>query len=95
MNRIRLTGGYYIEIDNLNHILKEVRVVKKGKNAGQEYDRIVGYYSNLEGAIRAFLKAYQLDNGTNEKLSFADYIQEITQLNEEAVRLIRAGIEEE
>lgn len=93
MNRIRLARGYFIEIDNLNHTLKKTMIAQEGKNKGQEYDKTIGYYGNLERAIIAFLKAYCIEYGDTEVGGLNEYVQMVERINTLAVKQIAAMVE--
>ncbi len=46
---------YQISSDAYNYILQERREATRGKNVGKEIVVDLGYYSTLEGALRALL----------------------------------------
>jgi hypothetical protein len=58
---ITLDKKYYISVDPLNWILKEIKVIPKydrkgkpNKKAGNHCDAVIGYYSTLESALEAY-----------------------------------------
>ena len=59
---ITLDDFYYIDVDALNWILKDVKVVpptdRRGnpnKNAGNRCDTVIGYYPSLQSALTAYV----------------------------------------
>lgn len=59
---ITLDENYYIDVDPLNWILKQVKVVpqtdKRGnpnKNAGNHCDAVIGYFPTLESALDSYI----------------------------------------
>ncbi len=67
--KVRINENYYIDIDERNHTLKEVRQTKEGK----PYEKAIGYYSSVYRA----LEAYNLNNlaQEDEELTIAEYIR--------------------
>ena len=58
---ITLDEHYYIDVDALNWILKEVKIIpptdrrgKPNKNAGNHCDVVIGYYPKLDKALEAY-----------------------------------------
>lgn len=67
--KIRINETYYIDVDERNHTLKEVRQTKDGK----PYEKAIGYY----GSVRQALEAYNRNNlaQADEELTIAEYIR--------------------
>ena len=67
--KIRINETYYIDVDERNHTLKEVRQTKEGK----PYEKAIGYYSSMDRA----LEAYNRNNlaQVDEELTIAQYIE--------------------
>ncbi len=53
--KIEIDGKYVITGDQHQFILNEKKVVKEGKNAGQETLAVVGYYPKLSWLINALI----------------------------------------
>lgn len=85
---IELYGGYFIEIDNLNHTLKK-RVPGKNKM------RTLGYYKDLHQTLEYFLKYYQQEYIGGLNVSLEAYVELVKQSNNKAVSLIEEMIESE
>lgn len=59
---IRINDKYGIELDEANYILVRFRVAgEKSKNAGVEEVITIGYYSTLEGVLKAALKTVEME----------------------------------
>ena len=51
---IRINDMYTIDVDDMNYTLYAIGTYgEKSKNAGEEKQTIIGYYSTLEGAMEA------------------------------------------
>lgn len=95
MNKIKLAKGYYVEIDNLNYMLKKRVLIEKGKDAGKKKGKTLGYYSNLKGAIQGFLKFYHIEYGGDRFDGLESYVKEVERLNKKAVRLIEKQLQKD
>lgn len=48
--------NFYVNFDkDGNYTLCEKRVTQSGKNAGNEYDIVIGYYSTLSSAVKRYI----------------------------------------
>lgn len=90
MTTINLTNGYFIEIDDLNHTLKQR--YKGNTKDGKERDgvRTHGYYGNLNHALTAFVKLNQLDCMADTSVTMGEYVNRIEEINNEAVKAIES-----
>lgn len=89
---INLTNGYRIEIDDMNITLKQ-RYAYKDKDGNQkETERVIGYFTTMEGAIKRFLNHNQIDLLSDTAMKMDEYIKSIKDINETAVRQFKAVI---
>ena len=51
---VELYNDYVVSVDSYNYILQKRMIVQKGKTAGQETFKNVGYFSTFGGAINCF-----------------------------------------
>ncbi len=67
--KIRINENYFIDVDERNHTLKEVRTTKEGK----PYEKSIGYY----GSVYKALESYNRNNlaQSDEELTIAEYIK--------------------
>lgn len=48
--------NFYIDFDkDGNYTLRETKVTQSGKNAGSEYDTVIGYYNTLSSAVKRYI----------------------------------------
>lgn len=71
--KIRINDTYYIDVDERNYTLKEVRVSKEGK----PYEKAIGYYGSMAQALE-FYNRHSLAQG-EEELTIAEYIEKYKQ----------------
>lgn len=61
---IQLDGQYYLRTDENNFVLQELKIKgKESKKEGDTYFITVGYYGNLQSALKSYLK-YAIRNST-------------------------------
>ena len=90
MTTIELKNGYYIEIDPMNYTLKQ-RYTGTAKNGDKkESERVCGYFGKIRTVIEKYIFLVQLDVMDGERLSMAEYVKTIEQVNKIAVQ----GLEE-
>ena len=53
-------------IDELNIALIEKRIAEKGKNQGEEVEKIVGYYPNTSSALKGLAKKEIFGDGLRD-----------------------------
>lgn len=53
---IRLVDDYVVNIDDYNFTLCKEKTIKKGKNEGEIVLDTIGYFPDMESAVRRFLK---------------------------------------
>lgn len=90
MNTIELINGYYIEIDDLNHTLKQ-RYIGIAKDGSQkEAVKTIGYYNTIRTTIDAFIKHNQIDCMAHTAVELKEYVKRIEEINNRAVKAIES-----
>ena len=87
--QITLANGYYIEIDERNHTLKQKYEGKTKEGNTKEMERICGYYGKLDQALEEFLKQNQGDCAADTAMEMRCYAQFVNQANKEAVEALK------
>lgn len=93
MTTINLTNGYFIEIDDLNHTLKQRYKGKTKDSKERDGVRTHGYYGNLNHALKAFVKLNQIDCMADTAVTMGEYVKRIEEINSEAVKGIEMVLE--
>ena len=91
MTTIDLKNGYYIEIDTLNYTLRQKYTGKTKSGEEKEAFRTLGYFGNVESAIRKYIELSQMDVLDGERLTLEEYVESIQKINAIALQ----GIKEE
>lgn len=92
--KVILTNGYYIEIDGLNHTLKQKYIAeRKDGKSKYETEKVCGYYNNLAGAVEKFIKLNQIDLMAQESLEMKEYVKSIEEINKASVKAIKSVLE--
>lgn len=93
---INLTNGFFIEIDDLNHTLKQKYIGEKKDGTKYDAERVCGYFGkDLEGAIRKYMRLNQNVLLVQETMELEEYVKSIKRINEDAVRALKAILWEE
>lgn len=79
--RVNLTDGYYITNDAYNFTLMKDYEVKKGKFAGNETSKVIGYWSNtiygLKGLIKRYLEVSSLEHQNERETEFRNFCEDL------------------
>ena len=81
MVRIELLNGYFIDQEPLNYTLKQKFEGRTKDDKPKESVRTIGYFGDLEGAIKRFLKLYQLDELDGFSVDLQEYVNLIALSN--------------
>jgi len=66
--------NFYIDFDkDGNYTLREKKVTKSGKNVGEEYDGVIGYYSTLSSAVKRYISRQLGESG--DTVSITDFLE--------------------
>lgn len=84
---LQINLEYRVRTDEYNIFLEKRRIAQKGKTAGQEAWDIVGYYPEIEWALRAMIKCEILRNDLHG-------VQAIVNAVERAVGEIKTALSE-
>ena len=90
--QITLTNGYYIDVDERNYTLKQKYEGKTKEDELKVLERTCGYFGELDHAIAEFLKANQLDHGSELAMDMEEYAQFVSQVNKAAVDAIKVEL---
>ncbi|HIZ80688.1 MAG TPA: hypothetical protein H9722_01165 [Candidatus Mediterraneibacter pullistercoris] len=91
MTTITLKNGYYIEIDPLNYALRQKYTGETKSGEKRDAFRTLGYFGNMESAIRKYIELSQLDVLDGERLTLEEYVDSIQKINAIALQ----GVQEE
>lgn len=90
---INLTNGFFIEIDDLNHTLKQKYIGKKKDGTKYEAERVCGYFGqDMEGAIAKYVKLNQNVLLAQETMELEEYVKSIKRINFETVSVIKRAV---
>ena len=87
--KILLGNGYFVEIDNLNHTLKQEYIGTNKEGAFQQYEKVHGYFSNLDSAVERYLLLNQNDLMADSRLGMKKYLELVRLANENAVKAFK------
>ena len=72
---VELINDYFIEVDELNHTLKQ-RYVGEDKKGNKKYaERIIGYYPNVKSCLERVVRLIPLDENDSAVISLSEYAE--------------------
>lgn len=72
---VTLCGGYFIEVDELNHTLKQKYMGKDLKGNAKEQEKLIGYFPNVKSCVERVVRLLPLDFNNGEVLSMQEYAE--------------------
>ena len=76
---VHLNDTYRVEIDEMNHILWEKRIVNKKDGEKQEKEIVAGYFSNMASVLK-FIVRRKLYQSKDECESMEEYITKLQEV---------------
>lgn len=89
MITVTLKNGYYIEIDPLNHTLRQKYAGKTKTGEKKEAYRTHGYFGSMEGALQRYVELACMDVIDGETLELKEYAATV----DKAARIAVQGLE--
>lgn len=72
---VELQDGYFVEIDSLNHTLRQ-RYTGQDKDGNEkESVRTIGYFGDMKQCIKALLERYPRELSEKAHISFNEYLK--------------------
>lgn len=93
--KIKLDKEFYIDIDDLNHTLKQKYMRKSKDGEEKEAERVIGYFSSVEACVEKYIDARQKLLTADKTASLREYVNLVKKSNNGAVKAIKQLIKEE
>lgn len=87
--KIELINGFYIDADELNYTLKQRYTGKTKDGEEKEADRIIGYFSSVQGCVERVCKLIPLEENDGAVISMREYAEAIQKAVESVGEVIR------
>lgn len=71
--KIELINDYYIEVDELNHTLKQRHMGKDREGVEKECERIIGYFPDVQACVERLFRLVALDETDKAVISLKEY----------------------
>ena len=71
--KIELINGYFIEVDELNHTLKQTYTGEDKEGNPKECERIIGYFPDVQACVERLFRLVALDEADNAVISLKEY----------------------
>lgn len=75
--KIELINDYYIEVDELNHTLKQRYIGKDREGFEKECERIIGYFPDVQACLERLFKLVVLDEKDKTVISLKEYAERV------------------
>lgn len=72
---IELINDYFIEVDELNHTLKQRYVGKDKDGNHKEVERTIGYFPNVKACVERIVRLIPLDENDGSVISLREYAE--------------------
>lgn len=70
---IELIDGYFIEVDELNHTLKQRYIGETKEGEKKPAERIIGYFPNVRACVERIVRLIPLDENDGKVISMREY----------------------
>lgn len=92
---IKLDKEFYIDIDDMNHTLKQKYMRKSKDGEEREAERVIGYYPDVEACIEKYIDARQNLLTPDKSITLREYVNLVKKSNNAAVKAIKQLIKGE
>ena len=72
---IEIVNDYFVEVDELNHTLKQRYIGEDKDGNPKEAERIIGYFSNVQECVERVVRLITLDENNGAVISLRDYAE--------------------
>ena len=86
---IKLDKDFYIDIDDMNHTLKQKYMRKSKDGEEKEAERVLGYFPDVEACVEEYLDARQKLLTPDKAVTLREYVNLVKKSNNAAVKAIK------
>ena len=72
---VELQDGYFVEIDALNHALRQKYTGQDKDGNKKEAVRTIGYFGDMKQCVKALLERYPRELSEKAQISFSEYLE--------------------
>ena len=73
--KIELINGYFIEVDELNHTLKQTYTGEDKEGNPKECERTIGYFPDVQACLERLFRLAALDETDKVVISLKEYAE--------------------
>lgn len=89
---IKISDRWQIDADSMCYILKEIKICKKGNNAGKERAEVNGYFSSIPEALKRIYDTEVMEKVASTDLDLKSAIAEINAIREKVIEDINKAV---
>lgn len=90
--KIKLDQEFYIEVDSLNHTLKQKYKGETRDGEAKQAERVIGYYPDVEQCVERYLEERQKLLSPDKAMTIREYVNLVKRSNKEALEAIKKVI---
>ena len=91
--KIKLDQDFYIEVDSLNHTLKQKYKGETRDGEAKQAERVIGYYPDVEQCVERYLEERQKLLSPDKAMTMREYVNLVRKSNKDAVEVIKKATE--
>lgn len=92
--KIKLDQDFYIEVDSLNHTLKQKYKGETRDGEAKQAERVIGYYPDVEQCVERYLDERHDLVSPDKDMTMREYVNLVKKSNNEAVKAIKKMLED-
>lgn len=87
--KIKLDQEFFIEVDSLNHTLKQKYKGETRDGDKKEAEKVIGYFPDVEQCVERYLDERQKLVSPDKAMTMREYVNLVKRSNKEAVEEIK------
>ena len=94
--KIKLDQEFFIEVDSLNHTLKQKYKGETRDGSSKEAEKVIGYFQDVEQCVERYLDERQKLVSTDKAMTMREYVNLVKKSNSDAIKAIKSllGVKE-
>ena len=91
--KIKLDHDFFIDVDDLNHTLKQKYTATSKNGEESEAEKVIGYFPDVEQCVERYIDMRQELLKPDKAVTLREYVNLVKKSNNEAVKAIKRLIE--
>lgn len=87
--KIKLDNDFHIDVDELNHTLKQKYQAKTRDGEDREAERVIGYFPSVEACVEKYIDIRQKLLKPDRVVTLREYVNLVKKSNNEAIKSLK------